>query len=66
MVLRLNDSAVRLARTGNLPGETLLSPARLEPYTPTIATTLARKIERWESFSARNASQNEAKLTYIH
>jgi hypothetical protein len=33
--------------------------------TPTIARVLPMKMERWNSFSATNASQSEAKLAYI-
>ena len=38
---------------------------RNEPYTPTIARMMPTKIKRRDSFSVTNASQNEAKLTYI-
>lgn len=35
------------------------------PHTPTIARVMPKRIERWDSFSATNASPSEAKLTYV-
>ena len=47
----------------SLPGESL--DAGIELDTPTIAPELPMRIRRWDSFSVTNASENEAKLTYI-
>jgi hypothetical protein len=38
----------------------------IELREPTIAPMVPMKIRRWNSFSAMNASQNEAKLAYIN
>ena len=37
----------------------------LAPYTPTLARMMPTRFRRWDSFSATNASRNEAKLAYI-
>jgi len=39
--------------------------ATIELDAPTIAAELPMRIGRWDSFSVTNASENEAKLTYI-
>ncbi len=50
----------RLRVSGVLPDT-----GRFRTYTPTKARVMPMKIERWNSFSVTNASQSEAKLTYI-